>query len=221
LKNSASSRLLAISDIHGHQEGLELLLHKAGYKPAADQLVLLGDYIDKDPLTWSTLAYVKKLVEEGAQAVPGNLEMGLLAQLAAHGDGLDRFEAAVRGKGVLDWLTQLPAYIVSTPYLFVHAGVRPGVPLSEQSMKDMTEIREDFWGAEAQATGYTVVFGHTPTFKLGAPDGQIWRRPGKIGIDTGAKHGCRLTLLDLQEGTSYSCSTATDSLYKDVQIRSV
>ena len=219
MKNSATMRLLVISDIHGHQEGLELLLHKAGYKPAADQLVLLGDYIDKDPLTWSTLAFIKKLVDESAQAVPGNLEMGLLAMLAAQQDEQERVEAAVRGKDVLDWLAQLPGYIVSAPYLFVHAGVRPGVPLSEQSMKDMTEIREAFWGTEEQATGYTVVFGHTPTFKLGASDGQIWRRSGKIGIDTGAKHGCRLTLLDLQEGMSYSCSTAADSLYKDVQIR--
>ncbi|MBO9610593.1 MAG: metallophosphoesterase [Paenibacillaceae bacterium] len=200
-----SPRLLAVSDIHGHGEGLLLLLREAGYDPRRDRLFLLGDYVDADPSTRSTLEIVHSLARQGAVALPGNLEVQLLRNdwTDAPGD-------------VRAWLGSLPYYATEDEFLFVHAGIRRGLPPERQSIADMTEIREEFW-AHAPEPGRTVVFGHTPTFKLGAAPGSLWLAPGRIGIDTGAKHGHRLTLLDLRGDFAYSCSTAPANRYGDVR----
>ncbi|CAM3547842.1 metallophosphoesterase family protein [Marinicrinis lubricantis] len=215
-----ASRLLVISDIHGHTDGLLLLLEKARYCPNADRLILLGDYIDSNPSTLSTLWTVQKLVAEGARAVPGNQETSLIK-------GLDQFHHSGTGmKGahgiedsIIQWLKDLPPYIVEDDYLFVHAGMRPDVPLHRQTLTDMTEIREEFWNVPDPCCEQTVIFGHTPTFKLGAPRGELWFGERKIGIDTGAKHECRLTLFDVHAGITYSCSTASHDRYRDFRIK--
>lgn len=78
-------------------------------------------------------------------------------------------------------------------YLFVHAGIRPGIPLEEQRGGDLRWIREPFTTA-SEDLGLTVVYGHT-----------IYERvelaTSRIGIDTGAFASGRLTALGL-EGTS-------------------
>ncbi|MEJ2816534.1 MULTISPECIES: metallophosphoesterase family protein [unclassified Caulobacter] len=63
-------------------------------------------------------------------------------------------------------------------YLFVHAGVRPGVPIEQQDPEDLVWIRGDFL-SEPHRLGCVVVHGHTPseTPFLG---------PDRINIDTGA-----------------------------------
>ncbi|GIO87997.1 serine/threonine protein phosphatase [Paenibacillus faecis] len=228
------SRLLVISDIHGHTEGLKLLLQKAGYRPGLDRLLLLGDYIDTDPHTLGTLLYVKRLVQEGAKALPGNQEMALLTALPQAvdadpskssqqvkpkiRDAADWLNRMTLANEVAAWLRGLPLYLEEDGYLFVHAGIRPGKPLSEQTAADLTEIREEFWMAEGDGEPETyraVFFGHTPTFKLGGERGRLWCGRGKVGLDTGAKHGCRLTLLDVHQGIVYSCSTDPCRLYRD------
>ncbi len=83
--------------------------------------------------------------------------------------------------------------IVIGDYLFVHAGVRPGVPLADQTRQDLRWIREPFLSHPA-GHGLVVVHGHT-IFE--APD----IRHNRIGIDTGAWTSGRLTALGL-EGTA-------------------
>ncbi|GEM_PF-3832200 len=176
-----------------------MLLRMAGYRPERDRLVLLGDYVDAgDPATWDALAYVRRLVQHGAAALAGNQELKLLALCGGGGaastacrNGLPEPEAWVR-----PWLHNLPLYLDTQHYLFVHAGIRPGIALDRQSAADLTEIRGPFHHAP-HGLNRTVVFGHTPTFKLGCPGGEPWLADRRIGIDTGAKHGCRLTLLEL------------------------
>jgi serine/threonine protein phosphatase 1 len=197
----AETRLLVISDIHGHKDGCQRLLEAAAYDPLVDTLLLLGDYIDADqPASWSTLDFVQKLVEGGAKAIPGNQELKLASMLRRRGSAYRRYA---------NWIGSLPLYIKRPPYLFVHAGIRPGRTLRSQTASDLTEIREEFYlQPESRLPGkYRIVFGHTPTFKLGAPSGLLWADSRRIGIDTGAKHGCRLTLLDLSGSIAYSCQT--------------
>ncbi|NBD26814.1 metallophosphoesterase [Paenibacillus glycinis] len=199
--NSISpSRLLAISDIHGCEESLKRLLAAAEYNPSQDRLILLGDYIDAaHPGTYGTLRYIRSLVQQGACALLGNHELKLLRQFDySH---LSEEETAEWS----GWIRSLPRYRMEDGYLFVHAGIRPGVGLLGQTLADLTEIRDDFLNKPTD-TEYTVVFGHTPTFKLGAP-GKLWFGEGKIGIDTGAKHGHRLTLFDVHKRLSYWCKT--------------
>lgn len=74
-------------------------------------------------------------------------------------------------------------------YLFVHAGVRPGVPLAAQSESDLVWIRAPFLD-HAGPFGKVVVHGHTPTRTPVT-------RENRIGIDTGAVFTGQLTALKL------------------------
>lgn len=75
-------------------------------------------------------------------------------------------------------------------YLFVHAGIRPGVPLAEQKISDLRWIREPFLADRADH-GFTIVHGHTIRK-------QVEEHGNRIGIDTGAYRFGVLTALGLQ-----------------------
>jgi serine/threonine protein phosphatase 1 len=75
-------------------------------------------------------------------------------------------------------------------YLFVHAGVRPGVPLEDQRTSDLRWIRETFL-SHPESFGPVVVHGHTI---FAEPE----VRHNRIGIDTGAYTSGRLTALGLE-----------------------
>ena len=79
------------------------------------------------------------------------------------------------------------------PYLFVHAGIRPGRPIEEQDSEDLVWIREPFLLSDADF-GHIVVHGHTPV-------DQPEVRPNRINIDTGAVFQGRLTCLVLEGRT--------------------
>lgn len=78
----------------------------------------------------------------------------------------------------LKFLQSLKPYHVAGDYLFVHAGLRPGVTLSQQSQRDMLWIREEFLDAP-EMFDHLVVHGHTP-------EDAIYRDDRRIGLDTGA-----------------------------------
>jgi serine/threonine protein phosphatase 1 len=77
-------------------------------------------------------------------------------------------------------------------YVFVHAGVRPGVPLDQQLQSDLRWIREPFLADESDH-GFVVVHGHTIR-------PEIEERTNRIGIDTGAYATGVLTALVIEEG---------------------
>jgi serine/threonine protein phosphatase 1 len=91
----------------------------------------------------------------------------------------------------LDFLAKLEPYRIEGDYLFVHAGIRPGVPLDEQREEDLLWIREEFLRSQ-QEFGKCVVHGHSITRQ---PDFQ----PNRIGIDTGAFASGTLTCLVLED----------------------
>jgi len=93
----------------------------------------------------------------------------------------------------LEFLQTLEIAITLGDYCFVHAGVRPGVPLSRQSEEDLLWIREDFLDSR-ENFGKVIVHGHTPV-----PDPVV--RPNRIGVDTGAYLTGTLTAVVL-EGTT-------------------
>lgn len=84
-------------------------------------------------------------------------------------------------------------------YLFVHAGIRPGVDLSLQSQADLRWIRLPFLDHEDDH-GFVVVHGHTIS------DG-IDVRPNRIGIDTGAYRTNVLTALGLEGDERWAIDT--------------
>jgi serine/threonine protein phosphatase 1 len=89
------------------------------------------------------------------------------------------------------FLDSLALSHIEGDYYFVHAGIRPGVPLEHQEENEMLWIREPFLGSTADH-GKVVVHGHSVARE---PD----VRPNRIGIDTGACYGGKLTALVLED----------------------
>jgi len=93
----------------------------------------------------------------------------------------------------LTFFQNLRTYHVAGDYLFVHAGVMPGVALEDQAEFDLLWIREDFLDHDSPSDKI-VVHGHSTS-----PAPEV--RAGRIGIDTGAwRSGC-LTCLVLEDET--------------------
>jgi serine/threonine protein phosphatase 1 len=103
----------------------------------------------------------------------------------------DSFAAALP-RSHLSFLKTLDFHFSCGDYFFVHAGVRPGIPLEEQDSNDLIWIRHDFLGSR-EDFGAVVVHGHTP-----AREPVI--RANRICIDTGAFLNGRLTAIRLYEG---------------------
>jgi serine/threonine protein phosphatase 1 len=89
-----------------------------------------------------------------------------------------------------DFLRRLETSFSCGDYFFVHAGVRPQLPLDQQREKDLLWIRDEFLRYEHDF-GKIVVHGHTP---VGEPD----IRSNRINIDTGAYATGKLTCLVLE-----------------------
>jgi serine/threonine protein phosphatase 1 len=87
------------------------------------------------------------------------------------------------------FLTSLINSFACGDYFFVHAGVRPNVPLFQQNEEDLLSIREVFLRYN-RAFGKIIIHGHTP---VAEPD----IRPNRINIDTGAYATGNLTCLVL------------------------
>ncbi len=213
-------RVYAIGDIHGCLDQLvslhEAIAADLGARPIAAPLLLhIGDYVDRGP---DTAGVVERLRHGPPIAgVPtvnlrGNHEQTMTEALAGeraagtdwlfHGGkpalasyGLDpegpreAWRAAVPHTHLafLDGLTMMHR---EGGYLFVHAGIRPGVKLEDQAPEDLLRIRQPFLFTE-QDLGVVVVHGHTPV-KMPVV------RANRIGIDTGAVFGGLLTCVVLE-----------------------
>jgi serine/threonine protein phosphatase 1 len=92
----------------------------------------------------------------------------------------------------LDFLRGLPVLLTVPGYVFVHAGLRPGVPLDRQSDEDLLWIRHEFLDADHDF-GAVVVHGHTPV-----PEPSVL--PRRVCIDTGCFMTGRLTALRIAPG---------------------
>ncbi|CAM3232446.1 Calcineurin-like phosphoesterase domain-containing protein [Sphingomonas antarctica] len=89
--------------------------------------------------------------------------------------------------------------ILEGDYLFVHAGIRPGIPRNEQSSEDTRWIRREFL-EDARDHGAMVVHGHSIT-------GAVDERSNRIGIDTGAFASGVLTAIGLEGAERWFLST--------------
>jgi serine/threonine protein phosphatase 1 len=205
-----------VGDIHGCARELERLI--VGLRPEPDdRFVFLGDYVDRGPASASVVSLLLEIQQTLPKSVflRGNHEDMLLDFLGLdgkHGEafvsnggirtlasyGVDPPRApsspeAIRSQLPADHIAFFTATTSSFregPWTFVHAGVRPGLPLEEQSREDLLWIREDFLRHEHDLDT-TIVFGHTPQRRV------LFDVPQKIGLDTGLVYGGRLSCLDL------------------------
>lgn len=206
--NEPHTPVVAIGDVHG----CATLLREAlwPHLGTGAELILLGDLIDRSPEPdgdKQVIELVRELQDNaaayglaGVTVLRGNHEQMLLDALAEDtpGEATELWEWNGGDPGFLpvardhqDWLKTLPLTAIRGDYLFVHAGVRPEVPLDEQQADDLIWIRRPFL-TRNHGLPYTVVHGHT--FRS---DYSITRLPHRIGIDTGAFISGRLTALPL------------------------
>jgi serine/threonine protein phosphatase 1 len=207
-------KFFAIGDIHGNLAHLERLIEeiKPALNPQRDTLVFLGDYIDRGPDSKGVVDFVLQVRKEFPHVVclKGNHEAMFLDWFL---DGKDYDLYLYNGGGAtirsyslegeftlpqehLDFFTSLLLYYETEQYIFVHAGLRAGIPLAEQDPNDLVWIRDEFI-LSPHDFGKVVVFGHTPLQ-------QVFITPTKIGIDTGAVYGGKLTCLELPIQKRYS-----------------
>lgn len=98
-----------------------------------------------------------------------------------------------------DFLSKLTDQVRVGDYLFVHAGIRPGVGFDEQRTKDLRWIRDDFLDDERDH-GAIIVHGHTITES-------VEECTNRIGIDTGAYMSGELTAIGLEGSDRWYLST--------------
>lgn len=91
--------------------------------------------------------------------------------------------------------------IIIGDYAFVHAGIRPGVPLSEQKPKDLRWIREEFLSSK-DVHEKVIVYGHTI-------NDEVVEKGNRIGIDTGAYYTEKLTAIGLEGSERWYLDTST------------
>jgi serine/threonine protein phosphatase 1 len=99
----------------------------------------------------------------------------------------------------LRWLEALPltfeTAIGGAPHLFVHAGLRPGVPLEEQADEDLLWIRGE-WEAARGPLPWRVVHGHT-SLREATDLGH------RLNLDSGAGHGGPLTAARIEASRAF------------------
>jgi serine/threonine protein phosphatase 1 len=201
----ASPITFAIGDIHGCYQELESLLavcEKVGAAQHA-RFVFVGDYIDRGPDPKKVIDFLVDRQHRRPDrfvCLRGNHEQMLLAAVDPARSNMDLINWLINGGEQtlesykvddpsaipidhLAWIKTLPLKLVDNHHLYVHAGIRPGVPLSAQNPDDLLWIREPFLSCDA-----LVVHGHTPT-ETGLPD----LRANRLNIDTGAYFGGPLT----------------------------
>jgi serine/threonine protein phosphatase 1 len=127
-----------------------------------------------------------------------------LREIAALGPGgpalRERVLAAVPARHV-GFLRGCALHCLIGDYLFVHAGVRPGVALDAQDARDLLWIRDEFLQARRPLPGKVVVHGHTIA-------GQPETLEHRINVDTGAFFSGRLSAVVLRDtDRRFLCAT--------------
>ena len=213
----AGQRVYAVGDIHGCADQLAVL-HAAvaedvARRPVASPLLVhLGDYIDLGPDSAGAIERVAAAPMRSVNLAGDHEQMLLDALDGDRAAGTDWLQAggagALRSWGIdpdaprEQWAVLIPpahlAFLRSLAishregeYLFVHAGVRPGVPIAQQTRDDMQRMRQPFLYTDRDF-GVVVVHGHSSS---GAP----FIAQNRIGLDTGAGIGGALTCAVLEE----------------------
>ena len=188
-----------------------------------DEIVFLGDYIDRGPDSSGVVSFLielkNSLKENKLVFLKGNHEDMLLSYLDLSGRHGKMFllnggRATVQSYGViadnpspdqlqaamppahLAFYQALENYYLTGSYLCVHAGIHPDKSLREQSDEDLLWIR-DLFLRSSHTLPYTILFGHTPQTSV------LYHLPYKIGLDTGLVYGNMLTCLETDEKVLY------------------
>jgi len=211
-------RTITISDIHGCIEEFDEMLIKLQYNKQTDRIILLGDLVDRGP---DSNGVVRKARELNLECVMGNHEQKFLKWLNSNKKLYDtKPHYSKFSDEDIDYIFRMPTYIKVENTIVVHAGLRAGISLSNQSKNDMTHIRyigpdgdliglrkvtkfgkenlkahfwTEYWkGPESVVYGHSVHSYEQPFIEEVAPGINC------IGTDTGCVFGGHLTAYILE-----------------------
>ncbi|XZN98226.1 MAG: metallophosphoesterase family protein [Microcoleus sp.] len=195
-------RRIVIGDVHGHFDGLMILL-EALAPSWDDRVYFLGDLIDRGPKSAQVVEFVK---QSRYQALLGNHEQLMLNALVSDVADMRSWQAwlcsggdatidSYRNTGMmpyqhLEWMRSLPTHLDLGDIWLVHAGVDPTLPVDQQSSEQLCWIRKDFHNiSQPYFPDKLIITGHTITFTFqGVRPGELVRGQGWLDIDTGAYH---------------------------------
>ena len=190
--------IYTIGDIHGCLDPLRRLMDQIPLSET-DEVVFIGDYVDRGPDSKGVIDYLLTL-RGRYRFLMGNHERMFLDFLLGKDRDLFLYNGGTATLDSYGGVGNIPAahlaffnrllpYYETDEYLFVHGGIRPGIPLQEQDPKDLLWIREEFYAYPGRYPK-TVVFGHTPMR-------EVLMDEDRIGIDTACVYGNKLTCLIL------------------------
>lgn len=212
------SRIFVIGDVHGCAQELSTLLdllYKDKNLSTNDLVIFIGDYIDRGIDSKGVIDLLLKVQRDYPDTIflRGNHEEMILDFLGFEGEGGDVFLknggtrtlasygidseriepeeiAQVFPREHLSFLLNTERYVIFDNYICVHAGLSPLRDIRAQLDKDIFWIRDDFIN-NVHFFEKIVVFGHTPYKDV------LLHLPYKIGIDTGAVYGNKLSCVEL------------------------
>jgi serine/threonine protein phosphatase 1 len=199
------SLTVVVGDVHGMAAKLRRLLAQvdawlaAAGRDGPAQFIFLGDYVDRGPDSKRVIERVREMQARGAVCLRGNHEQMMI--LATESDvGVQNFlrnggETTINSLGspaafseAQDWMKTLPISHEDRLRYYVHAGVRPGIPLDRQDDETRLWIRDEFLNHRGPFAKY-IVHGHTPT--IAANPAQVTPEilDNRCNLDTGAGWG--------------------------------
>lgn len=136
------SRHIIIGDIHGCIQEFNELIEKLNYNPDYDKLILVGDLVDRGP---DSVAVVAQAREMKLECCIGNHEYKFLKWFRSQGSRADVYDRQGYYKNLSDediqYIANMPTYIELEDVIVVHAGLKPGILLSNQSKNDLMYLR--------------------------------------------------------------------------------
>jgi serine/threonine protein phosphatase 1 len=194
-----NKRLFAIGDIHGCFDEFQALVEQKIQIKKSDQIILLGDYIDRGPHSKEVIDYIIDLQKSGFDMVPllGNHEAMLLdafyknEQLSLwiqNGGSATLKSFGIRSllniaPSYIEFFSGLPYYFAHDEYLFVHAGFNDEISNPFEDLYHMIwECREKY--RHPSLKDKTVFHGHRPVFAANCVK-NVQRNDKVINLDTG------------------------------------
>ena len=199
-----NSRSFIIGDIHGCRNLLEEMLRIIPWNPEEDNLIFIGDYIDRGDDSKGVVDILINLMKmsPNVQCLMGNHESLFLDYISGrdkktflYNGGIETLNSYKVNGNIkipqehISFFENLKTLIELDNYYVVHAGLMPGVDIENQTVQDKLWIREKFIFSDYDF-GKKIIFGHTPYLSP-------YMTHNKIGLDTGAVFGNKLTCIEL------------------------
>ncbi len=217
-------RTIVIGDIHGCLAALDALLDAIELTPD-DTLVTVGDYVDRGP---DSRGVIERLIEldqtmhlvplmgnheemmldvvEGGAEPYGWLNHGGVQTMESYGFSGDLSVVPVSHR---EFMKKLAPYFENETHFVVHANYDPRLDLEEQPQDLLRWVKLTEYMPGPHFSGKQAIVGHTHDRQ-----GQIFRSPHLVCIDTFCYGGQCLTALELTSGQVWQASRAGQLLTK-------